>query len=833
LLLATVALLSNHAAADDAETLAKLDEALTAAAGFEHGQNAGPLVQIEQIVFQLDPDSALRGAVEDRLIEALKSAATRDGKSFLCRQLRVAGTEKCIPQLETLLTDGEVADAARYALGSLEFDEASKALHRALNKTSGERQAGIINTLADRRYDAAAPDCVKLLASSDADVAASAARALGRLGGADAIRALKAARNATATPLAAEIDNALLNCAAQLAKEGNAEEAAAIYETFYAAGRPKQLRAAALRGLIMTRQDQAARRLVEAIGQDDQDLSHYAISLIQHVSGAEATSAFVGVLPSLPAEGQVLMLHALGARGDATAAESIAEATKNEDQGVRVAALEALGTAGNGTSVPVLLQAAASGGAEKEIARRSLLLLKGSEVNAQLIRGISEGDSGRLAEVIHALAGRGVTEAVGPLFRIAGDENPEIRREAISALGTLVGESDLSRLVQLVVASPDAQDQTALVEAAGRAFLRIGGRDHCADVVLAQLDRAPEESRTAMLLLLGKTAAEKAIGPLRAAWKGRDPAMREAAVQALSQWPDNRVADDLLEMVGSADRQELKELALQGYLRLAVQSEDPTATYLRAMQRVNQTNDKKLVLAGLGLSAESPEALRLSLEYLNDKSLQATAGLATLRIANRLRDRDEQLARTSLHKVLEVVDHEDVHQRAQEVLNEIDKYQDHILNWVGVGPFTEKGKDGSAVYQTAFAPEKEGVQDLDWQPITKGIGTWEINLEATYGGLDYCAAYVRTRVWSDTDRDALLELGSDDGVRVWWNGKLVFDQWNEGGVSPRQKRVPVKLAKGWNDVMLKIVDQQGGWVFCCRIRKPDGTALDGLKVELP
>jgi hypothetical protein len=132
-----------------------------------------------------------------------------------------------------------------------------------------------------------------------------------------------------------------------------------------------------------------------------------------------------------------------------------------------------------------------------------------------------------------------------------------------------------------------------------------------------------------------------------------------------------------------------------------------------------------------------------------------------------------------------------------------------------------------------FGPEKDGVESVDWKPITEGIGSWDINLEATYGGLDYVAAYVRTRVWSEDDGDALLEMGSDDGIKAWLNGQLVFDQWNEGAVSPRQKRVPVKLAKGWNDLMLKVVDQQGGWAFCCRIRKPDGTAMEGLRVELP
>ncbi len=74
-------------------------------------------------------------------------------------------------------------------------------------------------------------------------------------------------------------------------------------------------------------------------------------------------------------------------------------------------------------------------------------------------------------------------------------------------------------------------------------------------------------------------------------------------------------------------------------------------------------------------------------------------------------------------------------------------------------------------------------------------------------------------------------MGSDDGIKAWLNGKLVFDQWTESGAAPRQKRVKVRLAKGWNELMLKVVDQQGGWVGACRIRKPDGTALEGLKVE--
>jgi hypothetical protein len=198
-----------------------------------------------------------------------------------------------------------------------------------------------------------------------------------------------------------------------------------------------------------------------------------------------------------------------------------------------------------------------------------------------------------------------------------------------------------------------------------------------------------------------------------------------------------------------------------------------------------------------------------------------------------LKNRDEQLARDSLQKVLAVVAHQDVRQRAQEVVNEMDRFQDHILQWLASGPYLEKGKDGPAVYRTAYPPESEGGQSVQWQPITQGIGSWEINLEATFGGLDYVAAYVRTRVWSPEQQETLLEMGCDDAVKTWLNGQLVFDEWSEGGVAPRQKRVPVTLVQGWNDLMLKVVDQQGGWGFACRFRKPDGTALEGLKIATP
>jgi hypothetical protein len=228
--------------AGDAATLQRLHEALGSIAGFEYGANSGPLQEIERIVFQLPPDSQLREPIEQSLLEALKRATTSDARRFLCRQLRVLGTARCVPVLENLLTDPEVSHMARYALGRLEFPEASEALHRALAKTTGPQLAGILNTLADRRYAPMKPDCIKLLAAPDAVVAQAAVAALGQLGGTDAAKALEATRQKAGGELAVEIDNALLACAERLAAEGNNAEAGRIYEAFYTSALSQHLR---------------------------------------------------------------------------------------------------------------------------------------------------------------------------------------------------------------------------------------------------------------------------------------------------------------------------------------------------------------------------------------------------------------------------------------------------------------------------------------------------------------------------------------------------------------------------------------------------------------
>jgi len=823
--------LVTSAMAAESDSMAQLDEALKAVATFEHGKDSGPLNLVEKMVFEVAKDAKRRNIVEQRLLRTLASASTRDSKIFLCRQLRTIGTARCVSQLEKLLVDPELSHMARYALGRIEDPAAPAALHRALNKTSGNLQVGIINTLANRRYRQALPDIAKLLRSSDSGVAEAAARALGRIGGTRAARALEAARPGASRALRQRIDNALLICAEKFIADGQKAEAARIYQMFYSPNQPKHFRLAGLRGLVAARGAQAAPLLVDAIKGEDTDLRRSAIEFMTIVKGRDATKAFVALLPSLPPEAQELVLRALGTRGDAAAARAVSTATKSRHEAVRVAALEALGGMGDASAVPVLAQAAAAGGdKEKKVARASLVRLHADNVDAALMRYVGSGDTKVRVELIRALTGRGVTQALSKLLKAAKDDDETVRREAIRAVGTLGGKSELSTLVALAVKPKDAKDRTAIEQAIGVVFKRVTDKDSQAGPVLAALAGAPTDAKPTLLRLLGRPATPKALKAVRAALKDRNAEVRDAAVRTLAEWSDAAPAEELLVLARTSTNRTHKVLALRGYVRMAGMSKDPTAMYIRAMELAERPDDKKLVLGGLG-SATSAQALTLVERYLKDKDLQVEAAQAAVQIAKRLRQKDATRARMALENVVSVVKDSRIRRQAQDIINEMEQYEGYILVWFATGPYIEKGKQDRAIFDMVFPPEMPDAKDVKWKRLTRGVGSWDINLEATFGGRDHCAAYMRTRIFSPVEQDARLELGSDDSIKVWLNGKLVHANYANRGMSPRQDLVNVKLRKGANELLLKVVDNEGGWAFCCRVRKPDGSAVEGLRVE--
>jgi hypothetical protein len=83
---------------------------------------------------------------------------------------------------------------------------------------------------------------------------------------------------------------------------------------------------------------------------------------------------------------------------------------------------------------------------------------------------------------------------------------------------------------------------------------------------------------------------------------------------------------------------------------------------------------------------------------------------------------------------------------------------------------------------------------------------------------DYTVGYAWTEFTVSRETDAWLGLGSDDGVKIWLNGALVYDKWIRRPSQLDDDVVPLHLKPGANRILIKIQNATGDWSFMYRLR---------------
>ena|GEM_PF-91268 len=91
---------------------------------------------------------------------------------------------------------------------------------------------------------------------------------------------------------------------------------------------------------------------------------------------------------------------------------------------------------------------------------------------------------------------------------------------------------------------------------------------------------------------------------------------------------------------------------------------------------------------------------------------------------------------------------------------------------------------------------------------------------------DLVAGYLYTTIESPREQTIECVFGSDDGMRLWLNGKLLFDLDVPRGLDPEANSLELPLAEGTNDLLVKVVDGHAGWEFQLAAgAEPDPVAL--------
>jgi len=88
---------------------------------------------------------------------------------------------------------------------------------------------------------------------------------------------------------------------------------------------------------------------------------------------------------------------------------------------------------------------------------------------------------------------------------------------------------------------------------------------------------------------------------------------------------------------------------------------------------------------------------------------------------------------------------------------------------------------------------------------------------------DQTLAYLLAFVQAPAARTARALLGSDDGVRVWCNGELRWSHAVHRPLVPDADAFDVPLRAGWNRLLVKVKNDDGGYGLSLRLADADGT----------
>lgn len=153
------------------------------------------------------------------------------------------------------------------------------------------------------------------------------------------------------------------------------------------------------------------------------------------------------------------------------------------------------------------------------------------------------------------------------------------------------------------------------------------------------------------------------------------------------------------------------------------------------------------------------------------------------------------------------------------------KSQNGIRVWQLLGPFANRNLHGIA---TVYPPETEEFDEHKQYDGLKGKIGWRkhysnsdiVDLRKLMGVDEPAVAYAAAWISSDKARPVQLWLGSDDGIKVWLNGKLVFTHPEARSFEARKDSVVVELEKGDNELRVKVENQTADWMFAMEVVDP-------------
>jgi hypothetical protein len=141
--------------------------------------------------------------------------------------------------------------------------------------------------------------------------------------------------------------------------------------------------------------------------------------------------------------------------------------------------------------------------------------------------------------------------------------------------------------------------------------------------------------------------------------------------------------------------------------------------------------------------------------------------------------------------------------------------------WQWLGPFALPGgskqiatvvdaEEGRALAGSIDATRWRELDNSPAQGGSDGFGSIDLSALAT---ASQSVIYLHRRVVASRPSKLRVNVGSDDGLRLWLDGRLLVEAAMERGFEPEQHVLELEFARGEHHLLAKVAQDAGGWAF--------------------
>lgn len=419
-----------------------------------------------------------------------------------------------------------------------------------------------------------------------------------------------------------------------------------------------------------------------------------------------------------------------------------------------------------------------------------------SIVREAILSALKDPDQSVRQAAVAALAGMKDPETLGPITELfAKEKDVATRTDLVRAASSLTSIAAAEFLATVL------RDRASPEQLRLEAITGLANSDSAPVAVLLARVAAPTESvalQVRALETLGTLRSGDAAAVATAALQSPEPSVRKAAVGCLAtrRGPFATLLIPLLNdkesEVRAAAARALGTLRDRAAVPALIRASADESTQFDALMALAQMPDRRALLPYLtGLGSKNVD--------LRKESAAALVAVREVVLPDL-----EQLAKRNEVRT--------------ELLPELRKIYSTFLplvDWKVIGPFADD--------QKAHPPEKEQLFDAAYRSLDRDV-RWIakqadrqkhgfVNLEQMFQPNTNVVAYGYTEIASETDREAILLLGSDDTIAIWLDGKMVHHFDGDRGWAFDQTQVKVRLAKGVNRLLIRCGNHAGPWGY--------------------